>query len=97
MVRPRRPLAPTVVLLAALVFAATAAAETRSGEATSTSFVEPAEADITSLDGDPLGPRSGNAERRHERQMAQQRLERIQKQLEHERVQTAERSFEIEI
>jgi len=52
---------------------------------------------VISPDGDPLGPRSGNAERRHERQMAQQRLERIQRQLEHERVRTAERSFEIEI
>lgn len=29
---------------------------------------------VTSLDGDPPGPRSGSLERRHERQMAQQRL-----------------------
>jgi len=29
--------------------------------------------------------------------VTQQRLERIQRQLEHERIQTAERSFEIEI
>jgi conjugative relaxase-like TrwC/TraI family protein len=52
---------------------------------------------ITSPDGDPLGPRSGDADRRRERQAAQQRLERIQRQLEHERVQTAERVFEIEV
>lgn len=39
----------------------------------------------------------GDAERRHERQVAQQRLDRIQRQLEHERVETAERSFGIEI
>ncbi|HVX32148.1 MAG TPA: MobF family relaxase [Solirubrobacterales bacterium] len=52
---------------------------------------------ITSPDGDPLGPRSGDAARRRERQAAQQRLERVQRQLEHERVQSAERAFEIEV
>jgi len=52
---------------------------------------------ITSQDGDPLGPRSGDATRRRERREAQQRLARIQRELAHERVQTAERSFEIEV
>jgi conjugative relaxase-like TrwC/TraI family protein len=52
---------------------------------------------ITSPDGDPLGPRSGDAERRRERQAAQQRLDRIQQRLEHERVRSAERIFEIEV
>jgi conjugative relaxase-like TrwC/TraI family protein len=52
---------------------------------------------ITSPDGDPLGPRSGDAARRRERQEAQRRLARIQQQLEHERLQATERAFEIEV
>jgi conjugative relaxase-like TrwC/TraI family protein len=52
---------------------------------------------ITSQDGDPLGPRSGDAERRRERRAAHERLERIRRRLEHERVQSAERVFEIEV
>ncbi|MFN8215169.1 MAG: MobF family relaxase [Solirubrobacterales bacterium] len=51
---------------------------------------------ISSPDGDPLGPTSGNAARRRERQAAQQRLARIQRQLQHERVQAAERALELE-
>lgn len=50
---------------------------------------------ITSYDGDPLGPRTGGQARRRERQAAQQKIARIQERLQHERVQTAERSFEI--
>ncbi|MGE0504095.1 MAG: MobF family relaxase [Solirubrobacterales bacterium] len=52
---------------------------------------------ISSPDGDPLGPRTGAPERRHEREVAQQRLKRIQQRLEHARLQAAERAFEIEV
>jgi conjugative relaxase-like TrwC/TraI family protein len=50
---------------------------------------------ITSADGDPLGPMSGDAARRRERRVAQERLVRIQQRLQHERVQSAERSLEL--
>jgi conjugative relaxase-like TrwC/TraI family protein len=50
---------------------------------------------ITDVDGDPLGPKLGDAARRREREAAHQRLTRLQHQLEHERVQTAERSLEL--
>jgi hypothetical protein len=50
---------------------------------------------ITSPDGHPLGQTSGDAERRRERQAAQQRLARIQQQLQHERVRAAERALEM--
>jgi conjugative relaxase-like TrwC/TraI family protein len=50
---------------------------------------------ITSLDGHPLGPASGDARRRRERQAAQQRLVRLQQRLQLERVQAAERTLEI--
>jgi hypothetical protein len=52
---------------------------------------------IASPGGDPLGPRSGDADRRRERQVAQERLERIQQRLDHEGVQTTERVLEIEV
>jgi conjugative relaxase-like TrwC/TraI family protein len=52
---------------------------------------------VTAPDGDPLGPRSGDATRRRERQAAQERLMRIQRRLEHERVRATERAFEIEV
>ena len=52
---------------------------------------------ITSPQGDPLGPRSGDAARRSERQAAERRLGHIRRDLEHERTQVAERSMEIEI
>lgn len=50
---------------------------------------------VTSLDGHPLGQTSGEAQRRRERQAAQQRLARLQQKLQHERVQAAERALEI--
>jgi hypothetical protein len=49
---------------------------------------------ITSLDGHPLGQTSGDVQRRRERQAAQQNLARLQRQLQHERIQ-AERAMEI--
>ena len=50
---------------------------------------------ITSLDGHPLGQNSGDARRRRERQAAERRLVWLQQKLQNERVQTAERVFEI--
>ena len=50
---------------------------------------------ITSVDGHPLGQTSGDATRRRERQAAQQRLARLQRKLQHERVQAAQRALEI--
>jgi hypothetical protein len=51
---------------------------------------------ITSTEGDPLGPRSGEAGRRRERNDAQQRLARIQQRLAVERQRAVERALEIE-
>lgn len=50
---------------------------------------------VTSLDGHPLGPASGDAARRRERAEAQRRLARVQERLGHERVEAAQRSLEI--
>jgi conjugative relaxase-like TrwC/TraI family protein len=50
---------------------------------------------ITSIDGHPLGPTSGDAARRRERAEAQRRLARVQQRLGHEATQAAERSLEI--
>jgi conjugative relaxase-like TrwC/TraI family protein len=50
---------------------------------------------ITAPDGHPLGQTSGDAQRRRERQVAHERLTRLQQHLQHERVQAAERTLEI--
>lgn len=50
---------------------------------------------ITSLDGHPLGQTSGDAQRRRERRVAQERLARLQRQLQHDRIQ-ADRELEID-
>ena len=50
---------------------------------------------ITSPDGHPLGPKGGDTARRPERQAAEQRLMRIQRQLGRERARSAERSIQI--
>lgn len=50
---------------------------------------------ITWPRGHPLGPKGGDAARRRERQLAEQRLLRIQRQLGRERVRAAERALHI--
>jgi hypothetical protein len=50
---------------------------------------------ITATDGHPLGPKSGDAARRRERRLAEQRLIRIQRQLGKERARAAERALHI--
>jgi conjugative relaxase-like TrwC/TraI family protein len=50
---------------------------------------------ITSPSGHPLGPKTGDAARRRERQLAQQRLMRIQQRLSKERVRKVERALRL--
>jgi hypothetical protein len=50
---------------------------------------------ITSLDGHPLGSKSGDAARRRAREAAIQRLAEVQRQLQRERAQTREPTVEV--
>ena len=50
---------------------------------------------ITSPSGHPLGPKAGDADRRRERRLAEQRLLRIQQRLGKERARAAERALHI--
>ncbi len=50
---------------------------------------------ITATSGNPLGPKTGDATRRRERQLAQQRLMRIQQRLSKERVRKADRALRL--
>lgn len=50
---------------------------------------------ITSANGHPLGPKGGDAARRRERHLAEQRLMRIQQRLGKERARAAERALHI--
>jgi conjugative relaxase-like TrwC/TraI family protein len=52
---------------------------------------------VESPHGHPLGPNVGDATRRRERQDAERRLARLQRQLHHERTQAADRQLEISL